>query len=297
MIDFREPQLQDKPRADKIFYNLDYLGCEYSFGNIYIWRKYYKSKLAFDDNFILLKATYGENSMYLFPAGTGNIKAIIELLMQDAEQNGHEFLLSGLTPNIIEQLEVLYPNKFEYTPVRDGFDYVYNAEDLLNLAGKKYHSKRNHIARFKELGEWSFEDISNENLAQCKKMSDEWCIMNECSEDNALKAEACAVREAFNNYNELGFTGGLLKLDGRIIAFSIGERLGRNNFVVHIEKAFFNINGAYTMINQQFAQHFYNGFTYVNREEDMGLAGLRKSKSSYYPSILLEKSIAKLKKV
>jgi hypothetical protein len=296
MLDFRQPQLQDKPHADKIFYNLDYLGCEYSFGNIYIWRKYYKSMIAFVDDFILLKATYGKNTMYLFPAGAGDIKATIELLMQDAKQNGREFNFSGLTPNMKEQLEVLYPNTFEYAPVRDSFDYVYRTEDLINLAGKKYHAKRNHIARFRELGEWSFEDINNENLAECKKMSDEWCIMNECSEDDALKAEACAVREAFNNYNELGFTGGLLKLDGRIIAFSIGERLGKNNFVVHIEKAFYDVNGAYTMINQQFAQHYYNGFTYVNREEDMGLEGLRKAKLSYYPSMLLEKYIATLKK-
>jgi hypothetical protein len=295
MIDFRDPQLQDKPRADEIFYKLNYLGCEYSFGNVYIWRKNYKTKIAFIDDFMLIRATYGKDTMYLFPAGIGDTKGKIELMRQDAEQNRLEFALSGLTPDIIEQLETLYPNQFEYIPLRDSFDYVYKTEDLIDLAGKKYHSKRNHISRFMDLGQWSFEDINDENLAECKKMSDEWCIMNECSEDSALRAEACAVREAFCNYNELGFTGGLLKLDERIIAFSIGERLGKNNFVVHIEKAFYNVNGAYTMINQQFAQHYYDGFTYVNREEDMGIEGLRKSKSSYYPTILLEKSIARLK--
>lgn len=295
MIDFREPQLQDKANADKILYNHEFLGCEYSFGNIYIWRKHYQTKIAFVDDFLILKATYENKTMYLYPVGTGDVKGKTDLIVQDAQQNGQEFSFSGITSKMMEQLETFYPNKFEFIPVRDSFDYVYNCDDLINLAGKKYHSKRNHIARFKQLGEWSYEAITEDNLTECRKMSDEWCIVNECCEDDTLKAEACAVREAFRNFNELSFKGGLLKLEGRIIAFSIGEQLGKNNFTTHIEKAFYDVNGAYTMINQQFAEHNYNGYNFVNREEDLGVPGLRKAKLSYYPAILLEKSVAKLK--
>ncbi len=192
------------------------------------------------------------------------------------------------------ELEDLFPGKFIIEEDRDLADYIYKSEDLINLSGKKYHGKRNHIKRFKD-NNWSFETLTDENMEDCLEMNRQWCVLNDCGMDESKKAEFCAVKQSFKYYKELGFFGGLLRVDGRVIAYTMAERLNSNTVNVHIEKAFSDIQGAYPAINHEFVFNMASEYEYVNREEDLGIEGLRKAKLSYNPAILLSKYGVSLK--
>lgn len=295
MLNFKEPQIEDKPIADKILYPLGYRLCEYCFGDLFIWRKVYHTEIAFEDGYMYVRFMQGDKRFYLFPAGFGDLEKAIRNIYDEAKAEGTEFKLACVTPEMKAELEEAFPGKFEYEPVRDSFDYIYNASDLITLAGRKFHSKRNHVTRFQNLGNWSYEAVTPDNLALCKKMSDEWCEINGCTMNLGLKSESCAVKQAFDHFEELGLSGGMLILDGRVVAFSMGQKLCNDTFIVHIEKAFSDVEGAYTMINKEFAAHNCGDYVYINREDDAGDEGLRKAKLSYHPAILLEKNYAWLK--
>lgn len=295
MLEFREIKIEDKETADEIFSKFNYRLCESCFGDIFIWRNIFNTRIAFENDLMFFKFESENKDYYLFPAGTGEIEKAIRLIYNDAVKSQEQFRLACVTPEMKEKLESAFTGKFEYEPTRDSFDYIYNSSDLITLAGRKFHSKRNHAARFEKLGDWCYEQITKDNMDDCKKMNDEWCKINGCGMDEGLKAEHCAVAQAFKYYSELGLSGGLLRLDGRVVAFSIGQKLCKDTFIVHIEKAFSDVEGAYTVINREFAAHNASEFAFVNREDDTGDEGLRKAKLSYHPAILLEKNFAFLK--
>ena len=186
----------------------------------------------------------------------------------------------------------MVPGRFQIEYVRDVADYVYETEKLATLAGKKLHGKRNHINKFKTLyPDWSYEHINDENVEECFQMALKWRNQNGCDDDAEKNAEMCVTLNSLRLYKELGLTGGILRVNGQIAAFSMGEPLCSDTFVVHIEKAFADIEGAYPMINQQFVQHECMDYKYVNREDDAGSEGLRKAKLSYRPAFMVEKGI------
>jgi hypothetical protein len=157
-------------------------------------------------------------------------------------------------------------------------------------AGKKLHGKRNHINKFKQLyPDWSYESLSDENVEECFQMALKWRNSNGCNDDPEKNAEMCVSLNSLRLYKELGFKGGVLRNGEKIVAFTVGEELCKDTFVVHIEKAFADVQGAYPMINQQFVEHECMDYTYVNREDDAGEEGLRKAKLSYRPAFLEEK--------
>lgn len=268
-------------------------GCEFTFGNNYIWRQVYQVEVAECCGCALIKFHAGDTEFNSFPIGNGDSKKVLENLIAAAKDNHRALCMGSLMAEDRARLEEWFPGMFEITEVRDGFDYIYLTEKMTKLAGKKLHGKRNHIARFKE-NNWTYEPMTSENKRDCLKMNDLWCDKLRCKWNQDMEDEFCAVTEAIENFEELGFVGGVLRVDGEIVAFTIGEPLNEDTFVVHIEKAFSEIQGTYPMINQQFIEHECQGFTYVNREEDTGAEGLRKAKLSYYPEILLEKYSAKL---
>ena len=159
------------------------------------------------------------------------------------------------------------------------------------LKGKKYHGKRNHITNFKKNNpNWSFEVLNRDNIQECIALHTEWIKNHEDDADYSFEFEA--VLTAFENYEELGFLGGLIRVDGKVIAYTMGERHSDRLFVTHFEKAPAEIQGAYPIINQEFTKNCLMEYEYVNREEDLGIEGLRKAKQSYYPEIRLEKCVA-----
>lgn len=297
MIDLKKVELKDKTWMEPLIAAADMRACHQNFTNIFAWGVVYQYRVAQVDNYLAVKGFVEEGGHYYFyPAGSGDLKPVLQALKKDAEECGHPFQMFGVSPENREVLNSMYPDDFEYQEMRDSYDYVYLLEKLVTLKGNKLHSKRNHINRFKQNSNWSFELISADNLDECWKMNLKWCKDNDCDDDEQLMKEKCAVRRCFDHYFQLGLEGGLLRLDGRVIAFTMGEVLNSDTYVTHVEKAFSEIQGAYQMINREFAaliQENHPGIVYVNREEDMGFAGLRKAKQSYHPYMMEEKYLAR----
>jgi hypothetical protein len=198
---------------------------------------------------------------------------------------------------MITEIEAAMPRQFDYKLNRSVSDYIYTSEKLIHLKGKKLQSKRNHINRFKRENDWKYYSLTgNPSLVEeCKNMLDRWMEVNREEKDPSLVYDDCATTLMLDHFDCLDLKGGLICVDGRIAAFSIGEPLTEDTFVVHVEKAFTSVHGAYTIINQQFIENEASGFRYVNREEDMGIENLCQAKMSYHPDILLEKYNARFK--
>lgn len=295
---FHKISLEDKKWIDPLYQYQKFRSCEYSFANLFLWGEQYGASIAKIGEFLVTRVTQ-QNVTYSYPVGGGGpeeIKAVIELLIEEAKRTGVPLVLHGLVESAPAQLEALFPGRFAFTTNRDSSDYIYSSESLITLAGKKLSAKRNHINNFlRNNPDWTFEPLDENNLSECQELVIKWCLMNGCSEDPSKQNEFKAVALALRYFNELELSGGLIRTGGEVIAFSIGEPLTDDTFVVHIEKTFSDIQGAYPIINREFARHFASGYRYINREEDLGVPGLRKAKLSYHPEIILDKYAATLK--
>ena len=180
-------------------------------------------------------------------------------------------------------------------PVRDQFDYVYQTRDLIQLSGRKYHSKRNHIHNFLQAHAFTYAALQDDHLQACLELSGRWCEVRRCEEDLNLMGEWEAIREAFTDFHALAIQGGVIMIENKVEAFALGELLNEQTAVVHIEKANPEIPGLYTMINQQFCEKTWPQVPSINREQDLGEPGLRQAKLSYYPDHLVEKFQISLK--
>lgn len=289
MIEFKQIEISDKVWVDELLKFSDYRGAEYCFTNLFIWSGIYNSKIARYKDFILLKTGKGETTHYLYPAGRGDKRDVIEYLIKDAKEREVEFSFIGVSSQTKEELTEFYPNRFEYKPMRDSFDYIYESEKLISLSGKKLQSKRNHINRFKEQQNWQYEELTEEKLPEVIAFNAKWCKSIDCYISETLDWEACAVAKCLANYPYLNLKGGILRLDGEIVAYTIGEPINSDTVVIHIEKAFADVRGAYPMINREFAERIAAGYKYINREDDIGDIGLRQAKESYYPVFMQEK--------
>lgn len=292
MLDFMPIELSDKQWMTDLFEQGNAPSEEYNFEFAYIWRKTYGLTATRMNDYVLVFSSQRTPS-YLFPCGTGDLKPVLEAIMQDAKERNIPLQLHCLMPEQIEQLEAIYPGCFTYELQRDYADYIYSAEKLRTLSGKKLHAKRNHINRFlQNHPDWRYESITQDNIEDCILLNELWCKQSNCAENQDLKEESCAMRQAFANYDELSFDGGILYTGEKVVAYTIGSRLTQDTYMVHFEKALAEVQGAYPMINQQFIQHIGDGYQWINRQDDMGEEGLRKAKLSYYPERILDKHIA-----
>lgn len=300
MIDFLPPRLEDKPWVDRLLAQADYRGCDYNFTNLFAWKDAYKMEIAQAQGFLVTHVCARMGCSYLYPAGAGDPGAVIRALAADAQERGAPLRLVCVTPRQIEELERCFPGAFTFTADRDGFDYLYEIGRLAGLEGKKLHAKRNHINRFIENNPgWRYEEITPESLPECLEMDKQWyrrSLQREgAAEEQDLGNEVVALRLAMEHYCGLGLEGGLLRVEGRVVAFTMGDRLCSDTYDVHFEKAYSEIQGAYAMINREFArwvQAHHPEIRYLNREDDMGVEGLRKAKESYYPDLMVEKHTA-----
>ena len=211
--------------------------------------------------------------------------------MDHARQNNAKFPIYGISEEIKAEMELAMPGQFTFTEMRDKADYIYYAKDLISLSGKKLHAKRNYINRFmnEHAGRYKFCEIDNDNIHAVMEFHKKWCFDNGCNQDEGLMGERCAVIAGLNHREELGLLTGILYLDEKIVAYSFGTQMSQDTVDIQIEKADHAVDGAYPMINRLFAERHCQNVEYINREEDLGLEGLRKSKLSYNPAFLLMK--------
>ncbi len=307
MIDWRDITFEDKSRIEKMICASGCHGADYGFANLFIWRKAYRPKIAFCDERLLVGMPQWK--VYAYPKGGGEVRNSIEMLLEEAHSKGDKLRIRGLTDKTLEEFLPLYGDRFEITEDRDNADYIYTTEKLCELPGRHLSSKRNHIKHFERNGEWEFHKIAADSCcvftscegAKCSKLSsicEAKAFVDEFykeKDDPSLADEAGAIEEMFEHYEALGFLGGMLYQNGEPVAFTAGTMLDDVVFDTHFEKALPGVEGAYTMVNREFARLVraeHPEIVAFNREEDMGIEGLRKAKLSYHPDILLMKYFA-----
>ena len=300
MLTFKPIEIEDRETITAYTYPNNLLNCDYAFANMCSWRFLYHSEFAIHDRLLFIRFYVEVNEQrrlaYMFPIGDGDIKQAIERMSKDAESAGHALLLLGVTPEVKEILDTLFPNTFSYIMERNFYDYIYLREDLITLKGKKYQPKRNHINHFKKQFDYMYLPITQDIIPKCRELEQVWYEANKDVDNNEeLIHERCSMRFAMEHANELGLLGGALVVDNKIIAFTYGSPINNKTFSIHVEKADIRFEGVFSVINQEFAKQIPPQYVYINREEDLGIPGLRKSKLSYHPHLLLEKNSATLR--
>ncbi|MBO4878419.1 MAG: DUF2156 domain-containing protein [Ruminococcus sp.] len=295
MLDFRPLVFEDREKVIPILRSSGFRGCEYSFANNLAWQRLADSRIAFYQDFYIVCAFGNEDGIpaFIFPSGKGDLTELIGVLKRFSEDHDSPLKLSGVTENQLAVLSEFFPGQFDSVFDRDGSDYIYRVSNLTELAGRKYHGKRNHLSRFREL-DYTYSPITEADYDECIVFCTEAYngrTAESAEEEHSFAAEQYAINTFFNHFEGLGLRGGIIRIDGSIAAVTIGEPLTDDTFCVHIEKADTAYNGIYTGICNCFARAEMGGFEYVNREEDLGIEGLRRSKLSYHPAYLLNKYI------
>lgn len=290
-IEFEKIALEHKALYESFFPDGDAKGCEFSFANLYLWGR---QSFALTEGCVALFSQFSRRSVYPYPVGDGDKKAVLDRIIEDANERGIPCRITGLSKSARETVEELYPQRFRFHSDEDSFDYVYSIDDLADLKGKKYQSKRNHINRFKEAcPDYRAEPISEDNIGLVRKMVEGWYKEKLSENPNAdYYMEEAALEKAFRDYRELCLEGMAVISGGEVVAFAIASRMTEDTFDVHFEKARSDIQGAYAIINNEFAKYIrekYPEVRFLDREEDMGLEGLRKAKLSYHPHHMIEK--------
>lgn len=281
MLELNDITLSLEEAYNKVAGHLKY--SFHRFATIFMARKSAHLKYAeIDGSLLILSIPPAGTAPYsyysLFPQGGGDILKITDILLKEFGEVNY----FALMPDMVQTLEQAMPGKFEITPVRDDYDYIYETEALISLQGKKYHSKRNHISRFTKTYNCEFVELDEHSVAACIPILNEWFGMHP-GYKTPIFDEKQAILELMHNFKELDLKGGAIVIDGAVCAFSIGELIAPDTAHIIIEKADTHYDGIYPVINREFLANVWKETTYVNREEDMGIEGLRKSKLSYRP--------------
>lgn len=300
-IDFKPITIDDKEVITSFTLPSPLRNCDLAFSNMCSWRFLYQSEYAVYKNFLLIRFYIEEKNRkriaYMRPIGNGDFRDALLQLEEDSWQHGHPLLMLGVTPISKDLLEEAFPGEFSYIPVRDYFDYIYLREDLATLKGKKFQAKRNHVNKFKKQYAYEYEPLTAELVPECLEFEAKWYKANRTDDDQEeLTDERKSMIFALNHFKELNLLGGAIRIDHKLVAFTFGSPINQDTFGVHVEKADTDYDGAYSIINQEFASRIPEQYVYVNREEDLGIPGLRKAKLSYNPTILLPKA-AVIKKI
>ncbi len=300
MIEFHAPGMGDLAWVRSRLTASPRRSCEYNFTNLLGWSGAYDQQIALWGETLLVRVHGTQGRSYLWPVG-GDERAALEALLAESSAQGDKLRLVCVTAEDAANLDTWYPGRFTLTPDRDGFDYCYDIDKMCDLTGKKLHGKRNHVNRFLAENEdnWTFQPMTKTQLAECLEMDEEWrrrsLAREGAAEAQDLSDETAALLTAAAHFEELGMDGGVLRVYGEVVAFTMGTPLTPDTYDVHFEKAYGELQGAYPMVAQQFARLVrdkYPAVRYLNREDDMGVEGLRKAKESWYPDLMIEKFTA-----
>ena len=296
MIDFKPVRPEDKERYYPYLLNGSDRSCEYSFVNLYLWGR--QNATIVHDHMVLF-SQFNRQSVYPYPVGDGEKKPVLDAIIADAKERGIPCRITSISAEAKETLETFYPGMFRFHCDRDGYDYVYDINDLADLPGKKYQKKRNHCNRFRtDYPDYHVEPLTDDNLEKVQEMLSAWYASKEQeTPDSDFLMEQVALNKAFTHYKELELEG-LVLFDGeKVLGFTMGSRLSHDTFDIHFEKAWGDVNGAYAIINYEFARYLrekYPDIRFLDREDDMGIEGLRIAKERYFPHHMVEKCWAHL---
>lgn len=285
MIEFKPIELEDKEIIDSYLKKEENRGCEMAFGSLYIWRKAYDMRYAVIDDCLVLWSKDGENPAGLrFPVGDGDKLSAARKACDYMEQVGEKPQFYGVTADVVDFITE-NSKEYEISDMSMYADYVYESKSLISLSGKKLHSKKNHLNKFKKTYNYEYMPIKPSDCENIISAYDGWATLD----DKYLKAEYSSISDVVKNLDYLDIKGAMIKVDGKIAAFSLGEELCGDMAVIHVEKADVSYDGSYAAINQMFVQNEWSKYKYINREDDCGLEGLRNAKLSYRPVFMVEK--------
>ncbi len=294
MIEFHPVRLEDRSLIERYTMPSGICNCDLAFANMYCWQEVYHSAWAEIEGFLVIRFRIdgGDRIGYMQPVGKGDFGPIIPLLREDAHAHGQRLRIIGLTDEGRDMIRRMHVGQFAFESDRALEDYVYNAEDLRTLPGRRYQPKRNHINRFTaEYPDYHYEVLTRDRFGECMALEREWRRAHE-GHTSELCAEQRAMQRGFEHFEELGLLGGCIYVGERLVAFTFGSAVNDHTFDTHMEKADTEYDGAFTIINKLFAEHLPERFTLINREEDLGLEGLRRAKLSYHPAFLQHKFLA-----
>lgn len=269
------------------------MNCDINVANLCSWQFLYHTEFAIVEGFLLLRFLLDGKVTYMKPIGKGDLQHVLVLLQDDARKMGEALRVACVCPCAQALMEESMPGTFSFESDRNKADYIYLRERLTTLSGKKLQPKRNHVNKFKRLyPNYEYHPLTKDLVPDCLRLGQEWCQTNNSHEQRAALAEQYMMAFALSHIDELQILGGTIFVDGRMVAFAFGSRINANTFDICVEKADTNYEGSYAMINNEFASHLPEDIIYINREEDLGLEGLRKAKLSYDPELILDKMIA-----
>jgi len=294
MSDFKPIEILDKPMFDEFLRKDPPEISELTFTNLLIWRHHYQPTWLERHGCILIIFRTQKGSPFgVCPFGPGDKKGALDVLCAELAKQARDVRICRVGEEFVTHH--VDPAKYHAEFDRDNSDYLYLAKDLINLPGNKYHRKKNHLNQFIKKYAFEYRSLDPEWVNRVLGMQEAWCRIRECVEKPDLLAEDFAVREALTHFESLGYQGGIILINSEVQAFSLGEPLNEDTAVIHIEKANPDIPGLYAAINQRFCLNAWSNMTYINREQDMGVEGLRKAKESYSPHHMVNKYILKPK--
>ncbi|HEX9062119.1 MAG TPA: phosphatidylglycerol lysyltransferase domain-containing protein [Clostridia bacterium] len=291
MIEFKDLSLDDRELFNESLKAFGPQASELTFTNLFMWRKSYNIRYALLNGYLLIISVPVNKEPFSFiPIGPylkDTFNETVAGLKEYFAEKGWKMQFKRVEEDRIHCFNGI--SKEEAALDQDNGDYVYLSSDLTVLSGKKYDGKRNHIKNFKRSYEYEYVKLDKSNTDECIRIVEDWCRQRSCSEHEDFFCERLANIELLNNYETLGCKGGLIKVNGRFEAFTVGEMLNEDTAVIHIEKANTSINGLYTFVNQQFCENEWSGVNFINREQDLGVEGIRKAKLSYKPVKMINK--------
>jgi len=299
-IPFQEITLAAQQEIEAWYAPWAFRNSECHFSTLFMWQPVCQTSYAIVDNILLIRFDCYRDNEFLMPplpaSPMYSYRKALGLAMDYFAMRGKRFVMRGITPDIKERMENIMPGRFVFTHERDCDDYVYSAEKLATLRGNKYHSKRNHINKFHSLYSYEYEPYSaSRHAEECLHLNQLWHqSKNQSDKHKMMDRDHEAVRRCLFHADALNLQGAVIRIDGSIQAFTLGTQISPDTAIVHMEKANAQIPGLYPLINQLFVQKNFARLTYINREEDLGIEGLRKAKLSYHPEFLIEKYKARL---
>jgi len=296
MLHFKELTIADKAVIQQYTLLSNRRNCDLSFANLCSWRFLYHTEFTVMDGYLIVRFIFKEKLSYMMPVGEGDLKPVLKAMMADADAMGQPFFMQGVSVRMRADLELVFPDIFLCESSRDYADYLYFREDLALLRGKKFQAKRNHVNKFlRTYPDFQYYPITPELIPECLALEAQWANADHQITTTALEAERRSMSYAFAHFNELDLVGGVLCVGGKMAAFTYGTPINAFTFDVCVEKADTSLEGVYAMMNYEFARRIPEQYRFVNREEDLGIDGLRKSKLSYQPHEILQKYGVSLK--